>query len=108
MRKTKPEWRYEDYSPWAQQIAMNYTRAEIGHEIAKCEGARAPLRKAHLSAVQKTTSMLGNSQRRAQSRNSLVGNYERLNAYRRALGIYENYPDKTKEGVPFSFGEKKY
>jgi len=96
--KPVPLWKYEEYSEWSRQIAMNYTRKEIKKELGICDRQRGKLGESHRAAIEKTTSMQSNSQRRAQSGNSLRGNYERSQAYKNALEIYEFYPEKTKEG----------
>lgn len=99
MSKSKPDWLYEEYSQWPRTIAANYTKAEIEREINKCDSARGALGRSHLNAVNKTTSMSSNSQRRAQSGNVFRGNWEKMQAHIRALEIYEFYPEKTKEGA---------
>lgn len=92
------QWKYEDYSNWSREMAKNYTRAELEKRLAKVDGQRGSLAASHLRAVEKTTSMTGNSQRRAQSRNAMVGNYEEYQAVKNALELYDFYPEKTKEG----------
>lgn len=99
MSNVKPDWLYEEYSHWARTIAANYTKAEIEREINKCDSARSALGRSHFNAVNKTTSMTSNSQRRAQSGNAFRGNWEKMQAHIRALEIYEFYPEKTKEGA---------
>jgi len=94
----EPQFKYEDYSEWSRQIAKTYTRKEIEKEANIANNNREQLSKNHLAAVEKSTSMSSNSQRRAQSRNAMTGNYERYNAYINALEIYDYYPEKTKEG----------
>lgn len=96
--KKLPLWKYEDYSDWSRQIAKHYTREEIEKEFNKCARQRGKLAESSLKSIQKTTSMQSNSQRRAQSGNALTGNYERMQAYKNALEIYDYYPEKTKEG----------
>lgn len=92
-------WKYEDYSDWSRSIARNYTRDEIIREINKLEKGTGKITESHLSAIKKTTSMQSRSQARAQSGNVVIANYERKQAYKNALEIYDFYPEKTKEGI---------
>jgi hypothetical protein len=92
----KPEFKYEAYSQWSRLIASKETKEVIEKEIFKLEGKRNILATSHLKAVVSSTSMQSNSQRRAQAGNALRGNWERLNAYRNALELYEYYPEKCK------------
>jgi hypothetical protein len=96
--KPVPLWKYEEYSEWSRQIARSSTRKEIEKELGICDCQRGKLGESHLAAIEKTTSMQSNSQRRAQSGNVLRGNYERMQAYKNALEIYDYYPEKSKEG----------
>ncbi|MBK8113325.1 MAG: hypothetical protein IPK44_01755 [Candidatus Accumulibacter sp.] len=94
-----PQWKYEDYSTWSRQIAKDYTRAQIEKELGIAASKREGLAASHLRAIDATGSMGGASQRRAQSRNAMTGNYERWNAYKNALELYDVYPQHTKEGL---------
>ena len=90
-------WKYDDYSNWSKQLALNYTIKEIEKKLNVCNGLRDRLSKSHLAAIEKTHSNQSNSQRRAQSRNSMIGNYEEKSALENALEIYCYYPEKTKK-----------
>lgn len=76
-----------DYSDWAHMLAKNQTEAQLKKEISRLEKKQIAHGRAHLRAIEKTTSMQGNSQSRAQSKNLLVGNYERITAHRHALEL---------------------
>lgn len=95
----EPQWKYEEYSDWSRLIAKNYTRAEIEKEVGITNNARGKLADSHRRAIEKSTSMQSSAQGRAQSGNAMRGNYERFNAHKNALEIYDYYPEKTKEGV---------
>lgn len=92
-----PQWNYIEYSKWSRDIAESCTREEIKKEIGVTDSKRKNLSSSHLSAIERSHSMNGNSQRRAQSRNSMVGNYEKHSAYKNALEIYCYYPEQTKD-----------
>ena len=95
-KEEPPQWKYEEYSDWSRRLAKNYTRAELEAKLGKTEGAREGLANSHRRAVEKTTSMTSQSQRRAQSRNAMTGNYEENQALKNALEIHDNYPEKAK------------
>ena len=97
-------WPYEAYSDWSRLIAKNYTADEIKKVIGITDSKREALSKKHLNAINKSTSMGSNSQARAQSRNSMSGNYAKLKAHEDALELHEVYPQKCKcEGYQSSF-----
>lgn len=91
-------WKYEEYSDWSRQIAKNYTRKEILKRLGTAIGERDGAAKSHLRAIEATGSMQSQSQRRAQTGNVVVANYEERTALQNALEIYHNYPEHTKEG----------
>lgn len=90
-------FKYEAYSDWSRLLAKTKTVQELEKEMGIANSKREKLAKSHFDAVKKTSSMSSNSQRRAQSRNSMVGNYEKYNAYKNALEIHEYYPEKCKK-----------
>lgn len=92
---TIAQWEYEEYSHFSRQLAKTKTVLELKKMLHKEESQAPRLAKSHLMAIQKTTSMQSNSQRRAHSRNSLALNYENRNAIKNALEIYAYYPDKA-------------
>jgi hypothetical protein len=85
------KFKITDYSTWSRQIAKTKSAIEIEKEIKKLEGNRKKLSQSHLNAIKKTTSMTSNSQRRAQSRAIMTGNYEKLQAYKNALEILNTF-----------------
>ena len=87
-------FKYEDYSLWARQLAAQKTKEEIKKELNVFISKTDKYGASHLNAVKATHSMESNSQRRAQTGNVLLDNYERKSAYLNALEIYENYPEK--------------
>ena len=89
------QWKYEEYSDWSRRLAKDYTRAELEAKLGKTEGARRDLAESHKRAVEATTSMTSQSQRRAQSRNTMAGNYEENQALKNALEIHDNYPENA-------------
>jgi len=87
-------WPYEAYSDWSRLIAKNYTKNEISKVLGLTIGAKTKLSENHLRAIKKSTSMSSNSQARAQTGNSLRGNYEKQKAHEDALELHELYPDE--------------
>lgn len=86
-------WKYEEYSPWARQLAKTTSRKELQKELKLCDSQRERLSASHLKAIEKTASMSGCSSRRAATRNSMTGNYERFVAVKNALEIHDLYPE---------------
>lgn len=95
----QPLWKYEDYNDWSRLMARNYTKKELENMVYGTGKELSKASKSHLNAVQKSTSMQGNSQARAQSRNAMTGTYEKKYAIENALEIYQFYPEHTKQGV---------
>jgi hypothetical protein len=87
------------YSPWMKQLAKNYTRTELEKRagVASENGSKAA--RTHLRAIQATHSMTSNSQRRAQSGNSVAAAGEERIAINGALEIYDLFPEHTKEAA---------
>lgn len=90
-------WPYESYSLWSRQIAMQMCLNDIIKELAKCEQLSEIYAIQHLAAINATTSMQSQSQRRAHARNNLTSNYEKKRALRDAIEIYEHYPQHVKK-----------
>jgi hypothetical protein len=61
-----------------------------------CEGLGNKYAMQHLSAIEATTSMQSQSQRRAHARNNLTGNYEKKRAYNNAIELHKYYPERCK------------
>ena len=87
------EW----YSPWMRMLAANYTKDQLlvmlqgKKKEGKCAGA------VHLRAIEASTSMSSQSQRRAHARNIVAAIGEAKIAIGGALQIYDLFPEKTKE-----------
>jgi DNA repair protein RadC/predicted ABC-type ATPase len=95
----QPLWKYEEYNDWARRLAQTSTKEGIESRLTQLNGKKGKLAQSHLNAINKTSSMQSNSQRRAQTGNSVRANYEERNALENALEIYKYYPEKTKEGL---------
>ena len=87
---------YESYSLWSRQLAELYTVKELQKVVNECEGLGNKYAKQHLSAIEATTSMQSQSQRRAHARNNLTGNYEKKRAYSNAIELHKYYPERCK------------
>jgi hypothetical protein len=93
------ELNYETWYPdWSKQLALQYTKAELIDEFEKVGGALRASTASHLRAIEKSTSMQGNSQHRAQARNVVASQGEYKINLGCALDIYKNFPEHTKEG----------
>lgn len=87
-------WPYESYSLWSRQLAETYTKAELQKIVTLTESLSDKYAKQHLSAIEATTSMQSQSQRRAHARNNVSANYEKKRAHMDALEIHEQYSGK--------------
>jgi len=87
---------YESYNLWSRQLAETYTIKELEKELFKCMSNTEKYAQQHLAAIDATTSMTSQSQRRAHARNNVQGNYEKKCAYRNALEIHQYYPKMCK------------
>ena len=90
----KTQYPYNCYSDWSKQIAKLNTVEEIEKIILECEKYSDKYARQHLAAIESTTSMQSQSQRRAQTRNNVTANYEKKRAYQNALEIKKYYPEK--------------
>jgi len=98
VEKPAPQWKYEEYSDYSRMLASRYTRKEIEARLGKAEGARAAANSAKVRASD-ALSDYGPTQRLAHAGNVNRANYEERNGLQNALEIYDNYPEKTAEGM---------
>lgn len=85
------------YGDWSKQMAKHMTRPEIERELGLASAAVSDAARQHLRAVQATTSMTGQSMRRAHARNVVKATGDRRIALRGALEIYYLFPEHTKQ-----------
>ena len=85
------------YSDWMKLLARTKTRKELEQllGIKTVEVKRAS--KAHLRAIEQSTSMQGRSQARAQAGNVVAATGDYKIALSGALEIYDLFPEYTKE-----------
>ena len=93
------QWAYDEYSEWSRLLAKNYSLGQLRARLAQVEHATEKAKGAHLRSIQNTTSMAGQSQRRAHSRNAMVGSYEESCALRDAIAIQESFPEHAQIGA---------
>ena len=93
---TESIWKYEDYSAFSRQLARDYTRKELEKMLSKLEGEQFRNTQIHLHAIEKSASMTGNSQHRAQSGNVVRGNYEQCRFIKDAIEIHRYYPPRAR------------
>lgn len=86
--------RYETwYSDWSKSLARRMSIDDILRELEGADAEVAHAARIHLRAVDATTSMHSQSQRRAQSRNVVRAAGERKSALRGALEIHVLFPE---------------
>jgi hypothetical protein len=90
-------WPYASYSHWEKYLAASKTVEELQREVNICEQLHEKYAKSHLAAIEKSTSMQSNSQRRAQSRNNVTANNEKKYACLQAIEIHKHYPQFAKK-----------
>ena len=91
---------YKDwYSDWMKRLARRYSYEELSeqYEIACGEAYKHGMQ--HLKAIQKSTSMTGNSQHRAQARNCVAASGEYKIALSGAIEIHELFPEHAKNEI---------
>ncbi len=96
-RIEEPQWPYEEYSAWSRQFAKNNTKSDLENRLAEVEKDLSKATASHLRAIDKSTSMQSNSQRRAQGRNVVSGLGDEKMALKNALEIHNFYPEKSKQ-----------
>lgn len=84
------------YSDWSKNLARDSTRTELERRLYGAGADTERLTRSHLRAVEASTSMQSQSQRRAQTGNVVAANGEYKMALRGALEIYELFPEYTK------------
>lgn len=86
------------YSSWMKLLARNHTRDELTRMKGGARGDGKRATRSHLRAIERTTSMTGQSQARAQSGNVARAAGDKLIAIDGALEIHDLFPEHAKEG----------
>jgi hypothetical protein len=89
---------WEDYSGFAHRLAKLYSIEELSLAVNKMDSQRGKLSHSHLSAIKATTSMQGQSQRRAHTGNAMRCNADTIMFYKHAIELLELYPQLKREG----------
>jgi hypothetical protein len=84
------------YSAWMKMLAVRFSRSEIEQRLGIASTAGAKAARRHLAAIDATSSMTGQSQRRAQTGNVARAAGEEAMALRGALEIHELFPECAK------------
>jgi cobalamin biosynthesis protein CobT len=95
----QPVFAYEEYSRWSRQLAEQYSLEELEKEARKCQFLSDKYARQHLAAIEATSSMQSQAQRRANARNNCAGNYEKKRAYLDAIELHRYYPERCKKEV---------
>lgn len=87
------------YSSWMKGLAKNYPKQQLESMYeGKCKDVIHHAR-SHLRAIEATTSMLGQSARRAHARNNVAASGEYKIALSGAIEIHELFPEFAHENI---------
>lgn len=84
------------YSKWMKDLAAAHSMEELQRMLDGIASDGKRNAAAHLRAIQRTGSMQGASQARAQSRNTVSATGEKACAIRGAIEIHELFPEHAK------------
>lgn len=84
------------YSSWMKSLAKDHTINELQVMLNGNDKTLKSATKSHLSAIEKTASMQGRSQHRAQSRNCAAAAGDKAIAIAGAIEIHELFPEHAK------------
>jgi hypothetical protein len=71
--------------------------SELSAQLAKALKKKEAAKTSHLRAIQSTSSMVGQSQRRASSRSTLTTLYAQCCALEDALQIHRQFPEMSRQ-----------
>jgi hypothetical protein len=86
------------YNAWMKQLAKDYTLLDLSGKLRGASHDANKAAKTHLKAIERTHSMTGNSQARAQSRNVVAATGEYKIALQGAIEIHILFPEMAKGG----------
>jgi hypothetical protein len=84
------------YSNWMRDLTRRHTRAELEAMLGERRHEATRAARLHLRAIQATTGMNSQSQRRAHARNATAAAGEAAIAIRAALEIHELFPEHAR------------
>lgn len=97
MKYTRDDIDFETwYSSWMKILAKSYTLTELEQKIYSAKSDADRSSRSHLKAIQRTHSMTGNSQARAQARNVTAAAGDYIIALKGAIEIHELFPEYAK------------
>jgi len=85
------------YSDWMKSLAKRKTRRQLETMLHGKSKEAEKSANSHLRAIERSTSMSGNSMSRAHARNVTAAAGDAAIAIRGALEIYDLFPEHTKE-----------
>lgn len=85
------------FTSWSKQLAKNYTVAELEVQLYGIQVAGKKAAKSHLMAIDASTSMTGNSMRRAHTGNVAGACGDKAIALKSAITIHELFPEEAKK-----------
>jgi hypothetical protein len=84
------------YTPWMKSLAANYSKEELQNKLGKSSYTASKAASRHLAAIDATSSMAGQSARRAHARNCVSAAGEEGIALRGAIEIHDLFPEMAK------------
>lgn len=85
------------YSDWMKLLARTHTKTELQMRLSGSAAKGRMATAAHLRAIEATTSMGGQSARRAHSRNVAAAAGDERIAIEGALEIHDLFPERAKQ-----------
>ena len=83
------------YSNFSKVLAKNYSLKELLKQLEKTQKEIKKATESSLRAIQSTSSMQSNSQRRAQTSNVVSGLSQRISDLESAIHIHVLFPEET-------------
>lgn len=87
------------YSDWMKKLAKWHTKSDLEKKLVGVSYQLPKAARSHLAAIRKTSSMQGNSQRRAQAKNCVAAYGEEKIAINGALEIHDLFPQHARQEV---------
>jgi len=83
------------YTPWMKQLARTYSRDQLELRLGKNRAEAPKAGESHLRAIGASSSMRGQSMRRAHARNIVTAVGDEAIALRGAIEIHELFPEEA-------------
>lgn len=87
----------EFYSSWMKSLASSYSKIELEIMLYGAKSKARESAKCHARAIERTSSMTGNSMSRAHARNSTAAAGDAAIAINGAIEIHELFPEHANK-----------